>query len=78
MGSTRSYCSRSGSRNIDEYHTEYYTAIGKRPINTIVRQSGTGHATMSLRFGGGMESTLLSHTCFSRRYMGLVSMCRII
>ena len=25
--------------------TEYYTSIGKRPVNMIVRQSATGHAT---------------------------------
>ncbi len=42
------------------YFTEFYTSMGRRPVDAIVAQSGTGHATNII--GGiyiGMQSTML-------------------
>jgi len=58
--------------------TEYYTAMGRKPVNSIVHQSSTGHATNII--GGlavGMESTVLpilvlaSGIVFSYSFAGL-------
>ena len=58
--------------------TEYYTSMGKRPVNSIVQQSDTGHATNII--GGlsvGMESTfvpilvLASGIYFAHYFAGL-------
>ncbi len=52
--------------------TEYYTAIGKRPVLSIIRQSSTGHATNVI--GGlavGMESTCLPILVLGRSVSGV-------
>ncbi len=41
------------------FSTEYYTSVGKRPVNNIAKQSSTGHATNIIAgIGVGLESTV--------------------
>ena len=59
--------------------TEYYTAMGKRPVMSIIRQSSTGHATNVI--GGlavGMESTCLPILVLAAGIWGAYCLCRFI
>jgi len=51
--------------------TEYYTAMGKGPVNSIIQQSATGHATNII--GGlsvGMKSTVIPILTLAAGIMG--------
>ena len=51
--------------------TEYYTAMGKAPVNSIIQQSATGHATNII--GGlsvGMKSTVIPILTLAAGIMG--------
>jgi K(+)-stimulated pyrophosphate-energized sodium pump len=51
--------------------TEYYTGLGKKPVLSIVRQSGTGHATNVIAgLATGMMSTWMPVVLFSAAIWG--------
>ena len=56
---------------IMSFITEYYTAMGKAPVNSIIQQSSTGHATNII--GGlsvGMKSTVIPILTLAGGIMG--------
>jgi K(+)-stimulated pyrophosphate-energized sodium pump len=55
--------------------TEYYTGLGKRPVMSIVRQSGTGHATNVIAgLATGMMSTWMPVVLFAGAIWGAYSL----
>lgn len=55
--------------------TEYYTGLGKKPVMSIVRQSGTGHATNVIAgLATGMMSTWIPIVLFSAAIWGAYSL----
>jgi K(+)-stimulated pyrophosphate-energized sodium pump len=52
--------------------TEFYTAMGKRPVLSIIRQSSNGHATNVIG-GLALEWNLpFTDPCSCRWYMGFL------
>ncbi len=55
--------------------TEYYTGMGKKPVLSIVRQSGTGHATNVIAgLATGMMSTWMPIVLFAGAIWGAYSL----
>jgi K(+)-stimulated pyrophosphate-energized sodium pump len=55
--------------------TEYYTGLGKKPVMSIVRQSGTGHATNVIAgLATGMMSTWMPIVLFAGAIWGAYSL----
>ena len=59
--------------------TEYYTSMGRRPVNSIIKQSSTGHATNIIgwsfcRYG----IYCYSNPCTRRRHFCIIRICRTL
>ena len=51
------------------YITEYYTAMGRKPVDSIVQKSGTGHATNVIGGLGWHGEHLPAHPGAGRRHL---------